>query len=128
MNGRDLDGVIFADMPWIVAPDENVQRAQIAFSRYWPNRVSRRGRLYAFGYDAYRLIPQLMTSETPLELPWPGTTGTLSMGPGGRIERAQEVAEVRDGLAIQLPPVRELEPFAPEPDTLIAPEDQDDAL
>lgn len=127
-NGRDLDGIVFADMPWIIAPDEAVRTAQIAYSRYWPNRVNRRGRLYALGFDAYRLIPQLMSTDNPLAAPWPGTSGKLSMGIGGRIERELDVAQIRNGLAIGLPPIHEVEPFEPQLEMLFPVEEDNTGL
>ncbi|MEM6640785.1 MAG: penicillin-binding protein activator, partial [Pseudomonadota bacterium] len=100
-NGRDIDGLKFADMPWVISDGENASGVRDAFSRHWPSRVLRRDRLYAMGYDAYRLIPQLIASDTWLD-PWPGVTGRLTLDAGGRIERKLDVAEIRGGTAIQL--------------------------
>lgn len=108
-NGRDLDGLVFADMPWILRPDEAMLQVQEALGRHWPSRMNRRGRFYALGYDAYRLIPQL-TGEAPLAEPLAGATGDLLMGPGGRIVRRLDVAQIRGGLAVRLDPVRGADP------------------
>lgn len=106
-NGRDLDGLVFADMPWVISPDDKTLSVQRAFARHWPSRVQRRGRLYAMGYDAYRLIPALLETD-PLIDPWPGVTGRLSMGAGGQIRRDLDVAVIRSGQAQPLGRIDEL--------------------
>ncbi|MFK7885641.1 MAG: penicillin-binding protein activator [Gammaproteobacteria bacterium] len=100
-NGRDLDGLVFADMPWVIAPDQNLSDVQRAFARHWPSRVSRRSRLYAMGYDAYRMIPELLNAQ-PLIDPWPGATGNLSLGQSGQVRRQLDVAVIRGGRAEML--------------------------
>lgn len=100
-NGRDLDGLVFADMPWVISPDEDSSDVQRAFSRHWPSRVNRRSRLYAMGYDAYRVIPELV-SEQPLVDPWPGATGDLTLGESGQMRRNLNVAVIRGGSAQML--------------------------
>jgi hypothetical protein len=109
-NGRDLDGLVFADMPWVLQPDDAAMQVQSAFARHWPSRVSRRARLYGLGYDAYRVIPQLLQSE-PLSTPWAGVTGRLFMSERGQIGRQLDVAVIRGGRAQILGPVYELDPL-----------------
>src|SRR5690606_30432400 len=53
----DLEGVIFPDMPWVISPDAVSTQLRNALSEHWPLRARGRGRLYAFGFDAYRLVP-----------------------------------------------------------------------
>ncbi|MEO1574112.1 MAG: penicillin-binding protein activator, partial [Pseudomonadota bacterium] len=103
-NGRDMDGLMFADMPWVIADDADARAIRRAFERHWPSRVLRRSRLYAMGYDAYRLIPQLVARDT-WEAPWPGVTGRLTLGAGGRIERDLDIAQIRGGAAVRLDPI-----------------------
>ena len=51
---NDLEGVIFPDMPWVISPDAVSTQLRTALSKHWPVRARGRGRLYAFGFDAYR--------------------------------------------------------------------------
>ena len=54
----DLDGMFFADMPWMVSTDPSVDQIRDSVRAAWPARTARLDRLYAFGFDAYRLVPR----------------------------------------------------------------------
>jgi len=93
----DLDGLIFPDMPWMIASDPVSEQLRGAVAQAWPARANRRGRLYAFGYDAYRLIPSLR-NRTPGQRGFvPGMTGRLTIEADGRIRRDLDWAQIRDG-------------------------------
>jgi outer membrane PBP1 activator LpoA protein len=54
MDGRsnsDLNGIMFADTPWIVAPQSWIEHLPSLFGEYWPEE-RRMGRLHSKGYDA----------------------------------------------------------------------------
>lgn len=51
MHDRDLDGIIFCDMPWVF----NHQLA----NKNWPEQLNSYNRLYALGMDSYALATQL---------------------------------------------------------------------
>lgn len=96
----DLDGVLFPDMPWVVAPDDVASQLRNTLTRYWPGRMRGRGRLFAFGFDAYRLIPTLQAHSANLAISaTPGMTGILSVDPNGRIRRQLNWARVSGGQA-----------------------------
>ena len=109
-SNRDLNGIRFPAMPWIVAPDEAAANLRQAIEGYWPQRGARLIRLYAMGFDAYRLIPLLYNEGGELTLRLEGLSGLLTMDPRGRIHRELAWAEFRAG---------EPAPF----DNLSAPED-----
>jgi len=112
-NNADLNGIIFPDIPWIVAPDELAQRHREALARHWPGQADRRARLYAMGYDAYRLVPKLYggaDASTTIS----GMTGTLYLDERSRIHRELAWAEITSGRAVALPsPVAEIETMQP---------------
>ncbi len=83
----DLNGVIFNDMPWVLTPDPTSEYVQRVIARYWPSRADRRARLYAMGFDAYRLVPLLHTGEVGPDRPVPGMTGVLTADEQRRIHR-----------------------------------------
>ena len=57
--------MIFPDMPWMIGDRSGLRAAtQRSSQRIWPARANRRGRLYAFGSDAYRLIPTLRNPQS----------------------------------------------------------------
>lgn len=75
-----LEGVMFADMPWILAPDEKAAQVQAALSGHMNKQ------LYALGVDAYYLLPRLQQLS---RYQWQGQTGRLSVNNRGIIHRDQ---------------------------------------
>ena len=98
----DLDGVIFPDMPWVISPDAVSTDLLNALSRYWPVRARGRGRLYAFGFDAYRLVPLLKAGKFGPLNTIPGMTGLLSIDDRGRVRRELDWARVTNGQPVPL--------------------------
>lgn len=80
---RDLNGVIFCDMPWIL---ENRQ-GNTALAR-----------LYAMGLDAYQLTSRLSILNESPNAQYHGATGILSVGPNHTIERELSWAQIKDGV------------------------------
>ena len=94
----DLDGITFLDMPWLIAPDEQAVQLRAALNRYWPGRSRERGRLYALGYDTFRLIPLLLSQSTPTPTQTAnGVTGRLSIDSLGHVSRELLWARFVDG-------------------------------
>jgi outer membrane PBP1 activator LpoA protein len=99
---NDLEGVIFPDMPWVISPDAVSTQLRTALSKYWPVRARGRGRLYAFGFDAYRIVPLLKAGNFGSAHAVPGMTGLLSVDDKGRVRRELDWARVSDGKAMPL--------------------------
>lgn len=99
---NDIDGVIFPDMPWVISPDAVSTELRTALSRHWPVRARGRGRLYAFGFDAYRIIPLLKAGKFGSSHAIPGMTGLLSVDDKGRVRRELDWARVTDGKPIPI--------------------------
>jgi outer membrane PBP1 activator LpoA protein len=93
----DLEGVIFPDMPWVISPDAVSTELRTALSKHWPVRARGRGRLYAFGFDAYRLVPLLKAGKFGNTHAIPGMTGLLSVDSKGRVRRELDWARVAGG-------------------------------
>ncbi len=93
----DLEGVIFPDMPWVISPDAVSTQLRTALSKHWPVRARGRGRLYAFGFDAYRLVPLLKAGKFGNAHAVPGMTGLLSVDSKGRVHRELDWAHVAGG-------------------------------
>jgi uncharacterized protein len=95
---RDLNGVEFCDATWLFStvpgrPDRNAMNRDLASS----NGLG--GRLFAFGMDAYALLPYmdwlLAHPETYLD----GASGQLAADSFGRIHRVLTWARFEDGVA-----------------------------
>lgn len=84
---RDLNGIIFGDMPFLVGQGKETQNTMQALSASFPRAYRRYSRLMALGHDAYRLIP-LVKSGNDL-LPWymSGATGSLSQDQNKTVQR-----------------------------------------
>ena len=91
----DLDGVIFPDMPWMLDPlGASAARATRPSAR---SRVAaaQLTRLYAFGYDAYRLVSELPRHAQRQPGPLPGVSGRLAVDAQGRVRRELDWAQSR---------------------------------
>ncbi len=106
----DLDGVIFPDMPWVLDPFGPAAAARETAERAWPERTGQRGRLHAFGYDAFRLVGELRRLRGQTSTPLPGLTGRLTVDSQGRVHRELDWAQVVDGRPVLLPPAATIAP------------------
>lgn len=83
----DLDGVEFSEVPWLLGAGNEPSiptRAQLVPLKTASGPAAR---LFAFGIDAYRLLPHLEWLERNPGRPVIGATGALSADPNGRIRR-----------------------------------------
>ncbi|MGB6353362.1 MAG: penicillin-binding protein activator [Steroidobacteraceae bacterium] len=94
----DLDGMIFPDMPWMVADDPVTAQIRDGVRAAWPARTTRRDRLYAFGFDAYRLVPALRSRTLAGTSEFAGVTGKLHLDEHNRIHRDLDWAQIKDGV------------------------------
>jgi uncharacterized protein len=100
-NG-DLDGLFFPDMPWMVSADPVTGRIRDAVRGAWPARTARRDRLYAFGFDAYRLVPALRSKSLSGTSEIAGVTGKLHLDDHNRIRRELDWAQIKNGVPAAL--------------------------
>jgi outer membrane PBP1 activator LpoA protein len=103
MDGRsnsDLNGVMFADTPWVIAPQPWIAELPSLYGEYWPNE-RRLGRLHAMGYDAYLLLGELYGSGGELD-GIRGASGDLFLDEAGRVHRRLPWAEFRRGEPVSL--------------------------
>ncbi len=94
---NDIDGLMFPDMPWMISSDPAVVQQRDAIHAAWPARSARRDRLYAFGFDAFRLAPLLSGKPPGQELPLDGMTGKLRIDAHNRIRRELDWVQIRGG-------------------------------
>ncbi len=94
----DLDGLTFPDMPWMVSADPVTSQIRDAVRAAWPARTARRDRLYAFGFDAFRLVPELKSHSLSESNRMTGVTGRLYLDARNRIHRELDWAQIRNGV------------------------------
>jgi len=92
---RDLEGVTFVDLPWIITPD-HPSLAKLP-RRPRPNLVLER--LYALGLDAFA-IARGFTDGVPQRLQIAGATGQLTLAEGRHFVREGTLATFRQGQVV----------------------------
>lgn len=105
MDGRsnsDLNGIMFADAPWVIDPQPWIAELPGEFAAYWPDE-RRMARLHAMGYDAYNLIAALFAFRGGQMAELDGATGKLFLDAGGRIHRHLAWAQFQNGEVVALP-------------------------
>jgi outer membrane PBP1 activator LpoA protein len=98
---RDLDGIEFCDAPWLFGPvpgrpDRNVVAARIDSANGLGSR------LFAFGMDAYALLPYMDWLLAHPDSYLNGATGQLTADGFGRIHRLVGWARFRNGVALPI--------------------------
>jgi hypothetical protein len=97
-DDRDLDGVEFCDAPWLFDAQPGLpDRAGIAARL--PAARDGAARLFAFGMDAWNLVPYLDWLRAHPGSYMPGATGQLAADQFGRIRRVMTWAKFQNGLA-----------------------------
>jgi outer membrane PBP1 activator LpoA protein len=95
---RDMDDILFCDMPWTLnAPSTQQGLKQQNASAFKPHGGQLQ-RLLAMGIDAYQLVPLLPMLESHPYERYRGETGTLRVSEGRRIDRRLQWARFEGGL------------------------------
>ena len=98
----DLDGLSFPDMPWMVSADPVTSQIRDGVRAAWPSRTARLDRLYAFGFDAYRLVPALRSKSIGETTSISGVSGKLFLDEHNRIRRELDWVQVKNGVPAQM--------------------------
>jgi len=93
LKDKDLDGIIFCDIPWVFSHQMG--------SRNWPEQFNSYNRLYALGMDSYALATQL---NQLLLFPADGSNdrGILYLNHSQHVARVLEWGQFRQGLVHSL--------------------------
>lgn len=111
MDGRsdtDLNGVMFAETPWIVNPPAWIADFPQLYAEFWPAE-KRLTRLHAMGYDAYHLVGGLFPARSGPMDEIIGATGTLYLEEDGRVHRRMAWARFERGRLEPLPEIDEFQ-------------------
>ena len=101
-SNADLNGIMFADTPWLIDPQPWIEHLPAQFADHWPQE-RRLSRLHAMGYDAYNLIASLYAARGGMMTELDGATGTLYLDANGRIHRRLAWAQFQRGEVVALP-------------------------
>jgi uncharacterized protein len=100
---RDLNGLTFTEMPWMLGEQNSVALRQ-QYQQLFPEQDETLQRLFAMGYDAYKLVGSLRQQQQLPAAVFPGLTGQLRLDTSGSIVRQLSWAGYRNN---QLRPVQE---------------------
>lgn len=89
---RDLNGITFCDMPWVLSHPNMGHRN-------WSERFNSYSRLYAMGMDSYTLSTELNALQLFPALGMGNETGTLYLTPNHRISRILSFGKFEQGIA-----------------------------
>lgn len=95
-DDRDIDGVIFCDLPWLLEDTKRAVKRDI--ERVWPERSDQYARFHALGVDAYDIIPYLNNLRLFQYERYQGATGILQLGDTNRVYRQLPWARFNNGL------------------------------
>jgi outer membrane PBP1 activator LpoA protein len=92
----DMDGLVFPELPWVLYGGQGAPELWSALQDDWASRARGRLRLYAFGYDAFRLAQQLASGASFVTVD--GLTGMLELArDDGRVRRGLHFARIDGG-------------------------------
>ena len=120
---RDLDGVEFCDAPWLFDAQPGLPNHDDMAARL-PSARGGAARLFAFGMDAWTLVPYLDWLRAHPGSYLPGASGQLAADQFGRVRRVLIWAKFQDGLAHPLGGSLQMDDVpsdAPPPTTAPAP-------
>lgn len=90
MRDRDLNGIIFCDMPWVF----NHQSGH----KNWPEQFNSYNRLYALGRDSYALTTQLNQLHLFPAMKMSNKNGVLLMNTSQQIARVMGWGQFKEGM------------------------------
>jgi len=99
---EDLEGLMFPDMPWMLGGDL-ADAVRAATREAWPTGGPHRGRLFAFGFDAFRLTQALRHAGVSGTISVAGLTGRLSLDAQRHVRRELGWAQLHGGEVRLLP-------------------------
>jgi outer membrane PBP1 activator LpoA protein len=91
----DMEGLIYPEMPWVLYAGQGATELWDLLHGEWADAGRGRLRLYAFGYDAFRLTGELRSTARSFGLD--GLTGELDVASDGRVLRRMEWASIQGG-------------------------------
>jgi len=95
---RDLDGVMFCDLPWTLTTDNTSKEI---FNTTWKDQRTYT-RLFALGIDAYNIVQNLQYLQTHNYARFSGETGSISMDENQRLHRELLWAKFKNGKPVYL--------------------------
>ncbi len=97
---RDLQGVIFCDIPWLF--DEQHALPLNEVESLWPEHFTPFARLYALGIDSYELLQNIDPLTQLPQFGLAGATGILTLNNQHQVERQLIWLQIKNGAPAKL--------------------------
>jgi len=94
---RDMDGIIFGDMPWVLSENSSNNSIRSEIDDYITTPGKQLQRLYALGIDAFNIIAAINPLKTYSYERYDGETGSLSIDENNRVNRQLTWVRFRSG-------------------------------
>ncbi len=94
MKDKDLNGIIFCDLPWVFS--------QQMANKNWPEQFNSYNRLYALGRDSYALTTHLNQLLLFPSIKLNDKSGTFYLSRAQQIARIHAWGQFRHGIAVEL--------------------------
>ncbi len=101
----DLNGIHYADTPWELDRKVKSDPVYKQVASNFPDGMEVFSKLYALGIDAWSIVTNLDNISNGQVEELSGYTGTLSIGPGGRVQRRLLWAKYDEGKVKTIPNV-----------------------
>jgi len=114
---EDMEGLMFPDMPWMLG-GELADSVRSAAREAWPSGGPRRNRLFAFGFDSFRIAMALRAQNVGVgtgggAINVEGITGRLTVDADRRVQRELSWAQLHNGATRPLPVTAAVTPAVP---------------
>lgn len=76
---RDLEGLVFTEMPWLLASSQQNTALLEQTRQLWPDRSDSLQRIFAMGYDSYQLVDKLPAMKANSYVRHYGQIGILKL-------------------------------------------------
>lgn len=94
---RDMNGMVFGDMPWVLAETTSHRSLRTEIERHISSAGNRFQRLYALGIDAFSILGALRPLRNYAYERYDGETGSLSIDEQQRVRRQLTWVKFRSG-------------------------------
>ncbi len=99
---RDMDGLMFGDMPWVLTGNTSHRGLHTEIEAYISKAGNRLQRLYALGIDSFNIIAALSPLKKYPYQRYDGETGSLSLDAKQRVQRQLTWVRFRSGRPVSL--------------------------
>jgi outer membrane PBP1 activator LpoA protein len=101
---RDMDGIIFCDLPWALNNNlsPSLQAIKDQVIKTWPDSYNANSKLYALGVDAFFMALNFNQLLDKPEAGVSGATGTLMLDKYNHIYRKLDWAQIKNGTPVIL--------------------------